>query len=197
MMRTLVNLSSRPFTNHRIFWIVLFVIYLTGVWLFLWMAAEKNRVIARADNVKQRIEGQKKLAEDAKVEQERRKKEAQKIIITEQQTTELAAARQLIQRKVFSWNKMIGDIEGYVPKNTRIMSIKVDEIINTSEDAVARVQVKAIGTTPAELTEMMANLEKSGGLFTVREPGQEATTENGETPFTINLIYRPSRGGAQ
>ncbi len=196
-MRTLVNLSSRPFTNHRIFWIVLFVIYLTGVWLFLWMAAEKNRVIARADNVKQRIEGQKKLAEDAKVEQERRKKEAQKIIITEQQTTELAAARQLIQRKVFSWNKMIGDIEGYVPKNTRIMSIKVDEIINTSEDAVARVQVKAIGTTPAELTEMMANLEKSGGLFTVREPGQEATTENGETPFTINLIYRPSRGGAQ
>jgi hypothetical protein len=77
------------------------------------------------------------------------------------------------------------------------MSIKVDEIINTSEDAVARVQVKAMGTTPAELTEMMANLEKSGGLFTVREPGQEATTENGETPFTLNLIYRPSRGAAQ
>jgi hypothetical protein len=197
MMRTLVNLSSRPFTNHRIFLIVLFVIYLTGLWSFLWMAAEKNRVIARADNVKQRIEGQKKLAEDAKVEQERRKSEAKKIVITEQQTTELAAARQLIQRKVFSWNKMIGDIEEYVPKNTRIMSIKVDEIINTSEDALARVQVKAIGTTPAELTEMMANLEKSGGLFTVREPGQEATTETGETPFTLNLIYRPSRGGAQ
>ncbi|HEY3136602.1 MAG TPA: hypothetical protein VGL29_11300 [Blastocatellia bacterium] len=197
MMRTLVNLSSRPFTNHRIFLIVLFVIYLTGLWSFLWMAAEKNRVIARADNVKERIESQKKLAEDAKVEQERRKSEAKKIVITEQQTTELAAARQLIQRKVFSWNKMIGDIEEYVPKNTRIMSIKVDEIINTSEDALARVQVKAIGTTPAELTEMMANLEKSGGLFTVREPGQEATTETGETPFTLNLIYRPSRGGAQ
>ena len=176
---------------------MLFVIYLTGLWSFLWMAAEKNRVIARADNVKQRIEGQKKLAEDAKLEQERRKNEAKKIVITEQQTTELAAARQLIQRKVFSWNKMIGDIEEYVPKNTRIMSIKVDEIINTSEDALARVQVKAIGTTPAELTEMMANLEKSGGLFTVREPGQEATTETGETPFTLNLIYRPSRGGAQ
>src|SRR5712692_9663999 len=136
IMRTLVNLSSRPFTNHRIFWIVLFVIYLNGLWLFLWMAAEKNRVIARADNVKQRIEGQRKLADEAKAEQERRKKEAQKIVITEQQTTELAAARHLIQRKVFSWNKMIADIEEYVPKNTRIMSIKVDEIINTSEDAM-------------------------------------------------------------
>lgn len=161
------------------------------------MAAEKNRVIARADNVKQRIEGQRKLADEAKVEQERRKNEAKKIVITEQQATDLAAARQLIQRKVFSWNKMIADIEEYVPKNTRIMSIKVDEIINTSEDAMSRVQVKAIGTTPAELTEMMANLEKSGGLFTVRETGQEATTESGETPFTLNLIYRPSRGGAQ
>jgi len=196
-MRTLVNLSSRPFTNHRIFWIALFVIYLTSLWLFLWMAAEKNRVIAKAENVKQRIEGQRKLAEDAKAEQERRKKEAQKIVVTEQQATELAGARQLIQRKVFSWNKMIGDIEEYVPKNTRIMSIKVDEITNTSEDAMARVQVKAIGTTPSEMTEMMINLEKSGGLFTVGEAGQETTTESGETPFTLNLTYRPSRGGAQ
>jgi len=161
------------------------------------MAAEKKSVIANAESVKQRIESQRKIAEDAKSEQERRKKEAQKIVVTEQQAIELAAARQLIQRKVFSWNKMIGDIEEYVPKNTRIMSIKVDEITNTSETAMARVQVKAIGTTPSEMTEMMINLEKSGGLFTVGETGQETTTENGETPFTLNLTYRPSRGGAQ
>jgi hypothetical protein len=77
------------------------------------------------------------------------------------------------------------------------MSIKVNEIAGTAEEAAARVQVKAIGTTPTEMTEMMINLEKSGGLFTVGEAGQETTTESGETPFTLNLTYKPSRGGAR
>jgi len=57
--------------------------------------------------------------------------------------------------------------------------------------------VKALGTTPDEMTAMMSNLGKSGGLFIVGETGQEATTETGETPFTLNLIYKPSRGDAR
>src|SRR5438128_3774859 len=117
-MRTSINLSSRPFTNHRIFWIALFVVYFTGLWLFLWMASEKNRVIAKADSVKQRIEGQEKLAKAAVEEQKRREQDKQKIVVTEQQAMELAGARQLIQRKSFSWNKIISDIEEYIPKNT-------------------------------------------------------------------------------
>ena len=178
-------------------WIVLAAVYFTGFWLFLWIAAEKDHVIAKETEVKRRIEGQKEAAEDAKREQERRKEAQQKTIVTEQQALQLAAARQLIQRKGFSWNRMIGDIEEYVPKNTRIMSIKVDEVASDSEQVLARVQVKAVGTTAAELTEMMASLEKSGGLFTVGETAQEATTESGETPFTLNLIYKPSRGDSQ
>lgn len=196
-MRTHVNLSRRPFTNHRLLWIALVAVYFIAFWLFLWMMAEKSRVIAKQIEVTQRIEGQKAAALEAIREQERRKREQQKIVLTEQQAMQLASARQLIQRKVFSWNKMIGDIEEYVPKNTRIMSIKVEEIINTAEEVMARVQVKALGTTPDEMTAMMSNLEKSGGLFIVGETGQEATAESGETPFTINLVYKPSKGDAQ
>jgi hypothetical protein len=196
-MRTHINLSRRPFTNHRLLWIALVAVYFIAFWLFLWMTAEKSRVIAKQTEVTQRIAGQKQAVEDANREQERRKREQQKIVLTEQQAMQLASARQLIQRKVFSWNKMIGDIEDYVPKNTRIMSIKVEEIINTTEEVMARVQVKALGTTPDEMTAMMSNLEKSGGLFIVGETGQEATAESGETPFTINLVYKPSKGDAQ
>ncbi len=196
-MRTHINLSRRPFTNHRLFWIALVATYFIAFWLFLWMTAEKGRVLAKQTEVKQRIEGQKKAAEEAIREQERRKLEQQKIVLTEQQAIQLASARQLIQRKTFSWNRMIGDIEEYVPKNTRIMSIKVEENISTADEAMARVQVKALGTTPGEMTEMMSNLEKSSGLFLVGETGQEATAESGETPFTLRLVYRPSRGREQ
>jgi len=196
-MRTHINLSRRPFTNHRLLWIALVGAYFIAFWLFLWMTAEKGRVLAKQTELTQRIEGQKQAAKDAADEQERRKREQQKIVLTEQQAMQLASARRLIQRKVFSWNRMIGDIEEYVPKNTRIMSIKVAEIVNTADEVMARVEVKALGTTPDEMTAMMSNLEKSGGLFIVGETGQEATTETGETPFTLNLIYKPSRGDAR
>jgi Tfp pilus assembly protein PilN len=196
-MRTHINLSRRPFTNHRLLWIVLVAAYFIAFWLFLWMTAEKGRVLAKQTELTQRIEGQKQAAKDAADEQERRKREQQKIVLTEQQAMQLASARRLIQRKVFSWNRMIGDIEEYVPKNTRIMSIKVAEIVNTADEVMARVEVKALGTTPDEMTAMMSNLQKSGGLFIVGETGQEASTETGETPFTLSLIYKPSRGDAR
>ena len=161
------------------------------------MTAEKGRVLAKQTELTQRIESQKQAAKDAVDEQERRKREQQKIVLTEQQATQLASARRLIQRKAFLWNRMIGDIEEYVPKNTRIMSIKVAEIFNTADEVMARVEVKALGTTSDEMTAMMSNLEKSGGLFIVGETGQEAATDTGETPFTLSLIYKPSRGDAK
>lgn len=172
-------------------------VYFTSFWLFLWIATEKDRVIAKETELKLRIDGQKQAADEAKREQERRNQAQQTIVATEHQALQLAAARQLIQRKGFSWNKMIGDIEEYVPKNTRILSIKVEEITSDAEQVMARVQVKALGTTPAEMTEMMMSLDKSGGLFTVGETGQDAATESGETPFTLNLTYKPSRGDSQ
>lgn len=154
-------------------------------------------MIARADDLQRRIDSQKQLVKDATDELERRKKTEVKVVITEQQQIELAAARQLIGRKVFSWNRMISDLEEYVPKNARIVSIKVEEIANTAEEAMATIQVKAVGTTTGEMTEMMLNLEKSAGLFAVGESGQDAVGENGETPFSLNLTYRPRRGDSQ
>ena len=172
-------------------------VYFIAFWLFLWMTAEKGRVLAKQTELTQRIEAGKQAAKDATDEQERRKRDQQKIVLTDEQAMQLASARRLIQRKAFSWNTMIGDIEEYVPKNTRIMSIKVAGIVNTADEVMARVEVKALGTTPDEMTAMMSNLEKSGGLFIVGETGQEPTTESGETPFTLSLIYKPSRGDAR
>ena len=196
-MRTHINLSTRPFTNRRLFWIGVVAVYFVGFWFLLWMMAEKNRVLAKQNEIKQRIESQKQAADQAKIEHERRKKEAEQVVLTDEQKIQLAAARQLVERKTFSWNRMIGDIEEYVPKKARIISIKVDEIVNSGEGALARLQVKAAGATPDEMTEMMVNLEKSGGRFGVGEAQQDATLESGETPFTLNLTYKPLRGAAR
>jgi len=161
------------------------------------MTTEKSRVLAKQTEIIQRMEGQKQAVEEALKEEERRKQQQQKTSLTEQQAIQLASARQLINKKMFSWNRMIGDLEEYVPKKARIMSIKVDEVGSAGQEVVASIRVKALGITPDEMTEMMTNLEKSGGRFVVLETGQDATIESGETPFTLNLIYKPSRGDAK
>ena len=65
----------------------------------LWFVSEKGSVIAKADDLKRRIESQKQLALEATAENERRRKEQVKVVVTEQQAIELAAARQLIHRR--------------------------------------------------------------------------------------------------
>jgi hypothetical protein len=196
-MRTYINLSRRPFINHRLFWIGLVAVYLVSLWSLLWIASEKSRVLAKQTETRQRIEGQRAAYEQVLRDQELRKQQMEKVVVTEEQSVQLASARLLIERKAFSFNRMLGDLEGYVPKNTRITSIKVNEVSNAGEAVIASVEVKAIGTTPGEMTEMMTNLEKSGGVFVVGSTGQEAMTDNGETPFRLNLTYNPAKGGGQ
>lgn len=159
------------------------------------MTSEKSRVIAKQNDVLMQIANNRAAVEKASEESEKRKREQQKVVITEQQATQLASARQLIQRKTFAWNRMISDIEEYVPKNTRILSIKVQEISKNNDEVTARIVVKALGTTTDELPTMMTNLEKSNGLFVVGDTGQDTTTDTGETPFTLDLIYKPRGEG--
>jgi len=170
---------------------------LIGFWLVLWIGSEKTRVLAEQTRIKQRIEGQQEAYQQAILEQEKHKHEMEQVVVTEQQQLELASARQLLQRKAFSWNRMVSDIEEYVPKDTRILSIKVDGIASGGDAVVARIQIKALGKTADEMTAMMANLVKSNGVFDVGIAGQEATTDQGETPFTLNLNYKPVRGAGQ
>jgi hypothetical protein len=196
-MRTSLNLSSRPFTNHRVFWIATSVVFFMGLWFFLWVAAEQTQVSAKADEVKLRIESQRVRAEAAKAERESKEREQHQIVITEQEAVELASARHLILQKSFSWNRLISDLEQLVPKQARIAAIKVEGISDAGQGLTAKVLVKAIGATSAQMTEMMTSVEKSGGIFMINQADQDAVVETGEVPFTLELIYRAARGVAQ
>lgn len=144
-----------------------------------------------------RINEQEELVKQAELERLARSQSQQQVQLDDQQRMQLAAARQLIASKAFSWNRLIGDIEVYIPKDARVLSIKVDEVSTGQHIGNATVEVKALGKAPAQMTEMMESLEKSGGLFSILQSGQDAATESGEVPFSLELVYSPSRGNAQ
>ncbi|MEW6211426.1 MAG: hypothetical protein AB1631_23880 [Acidobacteriota bacterium] len=196
-MRITVNLSSRPFTNHRLLWISLGAVVLVSLWLTLSVSGQKSLTIARADQKEAMVkDGEAELAR-LKKEIAARQQATEQVNISQQEAFELAAARRLLNLKSFSWNRLIADIEAYVPEQSRITSIKVGEMLTDGDALAAQVEIKALGKTAAQLTDMMSKLDKSNGLFLLGETGQEQTTDEGEVPFTINVIYRPTRGETQ
>ncbi|HVF88416.1 MAG TPA: hypothetical protein VNH22_00020 [Blastocatellia bacterium] len=194
-MRINVNLSRQPFANRRIFWTGIAIFFLASLWLWLAVIADKTQVSARAYDLDRRIKEQEAQVELLRAEQERNKKVEAPVVLTEQDQLQLVSARQILARKAFSWNRLISHIESYVPNNSRIVSIGVNEVATTDDAIFATIQVKALGQNPGQMTEMMGNLERSGGLFTILQTSQEAVDEGGLVPFTIELTYNATRGG--
>jgi Tfp pilus assembly protein PilN len=200
MMRVSMNLSRRPFTNRRLFWIGVAAVFFISLWFGLWITARKTVVSAQADAIQSRIQAQEQSVEQLKQEQEQRKQSEQKTVLTQQDLMQLAAARELIVTRAFSWNRLIGDFERYVPKDARILSIKVEDVSAGPQGAVALLEVKALAKSVAQMTEMLTSFERSGGLFVAEgaQFNQDAAEDTGEVPFTItNLAYDPSRGAGQ
>jgi len=196
-MRNRLNLSSRPFVNHRLLWIAVVAVLAISAWLTMWVAQEKEKAAAQTEEIQNRIRAREAEVEKAKQDEELRRQRDLKVVISPQEQIQVASARQLISRKAFSWNRMIADIEEYVPSDARITSIKVNAIRAGSSGSEADLELKAIGRTTAQLTQTMTNLQKSGGPFGIRDVDQGQMTDSGEIPFTLMLQYRPGRGGTQ
>jgi hypothetical protein len=163
----------------------------------MWASQEKERASAQAAEIRNRIKAREAEVEKAKQEDELRRQKDQKVVLSQQEQIVIASARQLISRKAFSWNRMMTDIEKYVPPDTRITGIKVNAIRVSGGGPEADLEVKALGRTAAQLTLSMASFQKSGDVFGVGEVEQGQLTESGDVPFTLILQYRPARGVAQ
>jgi len=160
----------------------------------MWVSAEKARLARESDEVTRSIETRRKRYEDVQEERERRKREEEAVVINDSDRHQLAAARGLLERKALSWTRMLSDLERFVPNDTRVTGIKVESVEEAGRTILARLEVKAAGKAPSEMTAMMNLVDKSNGLFELGQVTQESTLESGETPFTVNLTYRFERG---
>ena len=190
-----VNLAKRPFSNRKIFWIALWALFFVSLSIGLWAYSEKTTAIAQSKRLASAVSERERQVKQLKEEAEKRSQQSVKIQLTEQETYELASARRLVARKAFPWTKMINDLETHVPKQVRILSIKVDESVDEGGEVVGLVEVKALGKSADQMTEMMTSIDNSGGLFMRGQSAQDQALDTAEVPFTLNLIYRPFRGG--
>src|SRR5262245_26917750 len=98
-MRTNVNLAHQPFTNRRLFWVIVIAIILLSLWWLLWIGTQRSVVSAQIRERQMQIDSQEAMAKEAAKKEEERRKRSEQVVLPEREALQLAAARQLIAQK--------------------------------------------------------------------------------------------------
>jgi Tfp pilus assembly protein PilN len=191
-VNTNINLASKPFNNRLLPWlmtvVVLFIsiIGLLIVVRFTYSANQQaNAIQAEIDKLKEKEKGI--LGEVNKV----------KDSLTPEQLQALQGAHQLVDRKRFSWSRLLADLEASLPGNVRVSRIAVRDVAAQSDQTVAELDLVVFAKSSSSITDMIAGMDKVG-IFQAELRAQNLQKGRGEsgTEYELFVVYRPRSGVA-
>jgi len=187
-----LNLASQPFTNRLLPWlltaVVLFVsvIGLLGVVHYTLQANRESEAIrVEINNLRTQEKG---LLDDAK---------KVKALMTRDQLQALEAAHQLVDRKTFSWSRLLADLEAALPGNVRVSRIAVRAIGMQGDQTVADLELTVFAKSANVVTAMIRDMDRTG-IFQADLRVQNLQKGRGEsgTEYDLAVVYRPRAGYA-
>ncbi|MGE0884394.1 MAG: hypothetical protein AB7P14_12690 [Blastocatellales bacterium] len=188
-MKPLVNLSSNPFRNRRLFWLLILLLFLVPA--YLGMQANDT-----ATKLERDISDQ--SAKVAKLDLELKKvikPVTSNVSISPDQNKQLVAASELIARRAFSWSQLLTDIERALPAGVRVLRVAVaqiqpkerDEIFNGNENS-ATLSLTVIGKSGQDVTTMINRFHDSG-RFKVFPVSKKAVEGTEDVEFELRIEY--------
>jgi len=185
-----LNLASKPFSNRLLPWaltaIILFV-SLIGLILVMRLTtnanAEAKRLEAENTALKQREQS---LLEAAKTV---------KASFTGDQQQALPAAHQLVDRKLFSWSRLLADLEASLPGSVKVSRIAVRDVTTYSNQTLAQLDLAVFAKSATTINEMIASMHEQG-IFQLELRNQNLQKGRGEsgTEYEFYVVYRPRPG---
>lgn len=185
-MNNSLNLASKPFSNRILPWaltaIILFV-SLIGLIFVVKLTTnartEAGALEAEINVLKQRehvgLENAKKLQQELSADQ----KQA------------LPAAHSLVDRKAFSWSKLLADLESSLPAKVKVSRISVREVNRQADQTVAQLDLAVFAQDPATVNAMISSMHDEG-IFNAEIRNQNLQKGRGETgtEYELFVIYR-------
>lgn len=191
-MNVNLNLASKPFNNRALPWIltaaILFV-SLVGLIVVIQLTTSTRRQAATLQ------------AEVNKLKQEEQlllgRADAVKQSLTQGQQQTLQAAHQLVDRKSFSWSRLLADLEGALPDNVRVSRISVRGVSTQGGQTVAELELAVFSKNPTTIVDMIKSMDHDG-IFHADLVSQNLQKGRGEggTEYELSVIYRPRPGVA-
>jgi hypothetical protein len=161
-MRPLVNLSSQPFRNRRLFWLAILLLFVVPAYFGLGAIGDLARRQAQIDALDaeiQRLEGLIKPGD---------KPASADVKISVDRNLQLVAASELIARRAFSWSQLLDDIERNLPGGVRVLRVAVAQVqpneraaAGGENESAATLIMSIIGKTGADVTTMINKFHES------------------------------------
>ena len=189
-MNNSLNLASKPFSNRILPWalsaIILFVA-LIGLVLVVRLTTTASAEAARMEvEINQMKQQEQALMQSA---------ETLKSSFTPDQQQALPAAHQLVDRKMFSWSRLLSDLEDSLPNNVRVSRISVQDVTRDANQTVAQLELALFTKDPATISKMIEQMHQQG-IFQLELRNQNLQKGRGEagTEYEFAVIYRARPG---
>ena len=197
-----LNLASQPFRNRTLPWLVTVVVASISIVALFFIISESRRARAQAEVVERDIQ---------LLTQERSRLQTQaaeiRQSIPQEQLRTLEAAHLLVDRKRFSWSKLLSDLEAALPTDVRVTRISVRDAARRGGQTRADLELAVVGRAATDVTRMITEMNRSG-VFTAFPLTENQKAGRGESGYewTLEVSYvqravmrdeEPSSGGAE
>jgi len=181
-----LNLASKPFSNRIVPWaltVIILFVSLIGLLIVVQLTTTTRKqadlVQAQITQLKQREQG---LLEAAKAVQQS---------FTPEQQQALPAAHELVDRKSFSWSRLLADLESSLPPNVKVGRIAVRDVTRAGGQTVAQLDLAVFATDPSTISQMMTDWQQEG-VFLAELRNQNLQKGRGEkgTEYELAVVYR-------
>lgn len=189
-MATKLNLASKPFSNRSLPWVVTAVIIVVSLVSLVFIVSATRQARAKGDLVQADINNLSRREHEL-----RERAQAIKNSLTLEQQQALSAANTLVDRKHFSWSRLLADLESALPANVRVKRIAVRGVTTRGNETLAELELAVVAKTPATVTEMIAEMDR-GGVFHAELRAQNLQRGRGESgaEYELAVVYRPRAG---
>lgn len=182
-----LNLASKPFSNRLLPWALTAVILFVSVIGLVIVVRLTTDARTAADATQLEINSLRQQ-EQALLKNAEQVKNS----LSPEQQQAVPAAHQLVDRRKFSWSRLLVDLESSLPANVRVSRIAVNDVTRQGNQTVAALDLAVFTKNPSTISEMISAMQREG-IFLPELRTQTLQKGRGEegTEYELSVIYRP------
>lgn len=189
-MNNSINLASKPFSNRILPWaltVIILFVSLIGLLIVVQLTTTTRRETALVEGqitqLKQREHNMLDAAQQVKQS------------FTPDQQQAIPAAHELVDRKAFSWSRLLADLESSLPANVKVTRIAVRDVNRQGDQTIAQLDMAVFTKNPSTLNDML-NTWEGDGVFHAEIRTQTLAKGRGEagTEYELAVTYRARAG---
>ena len=190
-MNTQLNLSSRPFRNRTLPWVLAAVGLAVSLLAGFFVLAEYQKVSNQTKSVKTEIN-----EIDPKINQLKAESDKIRQSLNPEQRILLRSAHNLVDRRRFSWSRLFADLEGVLPRDVSVSHIGIRDVVDQGGGRMlAELDFSVMSKDYQSVVNMLNEMNDSGKFQSVELRAQDLQRDKGNlTEYSMQLRYLPSAG---